>query len=244
MKAILFSAGLGSRLKPLTLHRPKALVEINGKTLLERNIAYLQQHGITDVIVNVHHYASQIIDAVNYNKGWGSNIAISDETDALLETGGGLKKAAWFFEGEEDFVVMNTDILTNMPLTSMIAQHQKQKPLATLAVSERSTSRYFLFNEANSLCGWRNVSTLEEKGPVLAFEPQQKKALKQLAFSGIHVISTRLFPLMQQEGKFSMVEVYLDLCASNRINSFNHTGSILVDVGKPESIEKAESIFM
>ena len=243
MKALLLAAGLGTRLQPFTLHHPKALAMVNGKTLLQRNIAYLQGHGIKEVIVNVHHFADQIIDAVNENKGWGSTITISDETDAVLETGGGLKNAAWYFEGEESFVVMNVDMLTDMPLSQMIQQHQSKNPLATLAITNRVSSRYFLFNTDNRLCGWRNTATMEEKGAVLGYTTIQKQTLQQKAFSGIHVINTQIFNLIQQEGKFSLVDVYMSLCAENTIEGFNHSDSLLIDVGKPESILKAETIF-
>ena len=151
MKAMLFAAGLGTRLKPWTDHHPKALALVNGKSLLQRNIEYLQQFGINEVIVNVHHFADQIIDAITQNEGWGSRITISDETDAVLETGGGLKKAAWYFEAEKDFVVMNVDILTDMRLDDMIRRHEAEQPLATLAVSDRTTSRYFLFDAASKV---------------------------------------------------------------------------------------------
>ncbi len=243
MKALLLAAGLGTRLQPFTLHHPKALAMVNGKTLLQRNVEYLQQQGIRDVIVNVHHFANQIIDAVNENKGWGSTITISDETDAVLETGGGLKKAAWYFEGEESFVVMNVDMLTDMPLSKMMAQHQSNQPLATLAITDRVSSRYFLFNTTNQLCGWRNTTTQEEKGAVLGYDAIQKQALQQKAFSGIHVINTKLFNRIQQQGKFSLVDVYMSLCADYTIEGFNHSDSLLIDVGKPESIIKAETLF-
>ena len=243
MKALLLAAGLGTRLRPFTLHHPKALAMVNGKSLLQRNVAYLQSHGIKDVIVNVHHFADQIIDAIETNKGWGSNITISDETDAVLETGGGLKKVAWYFEKEESFVVMNVDMLTDMPLTEMIQQHQANHPLATLAITDRASSRYFLFNPNNQLCGWRNTTTLEEKGAVLTYSEEQKQLLQQKAFSGIHVINSRIFKLIQQEGKFSLVDVYMSLCADNIIEGFDHTTSLLIDVGKPESIIKAEELF-
>jgi MurNAc alpha-1-phosphate uridylyltransferase len=237
MKAMIFAAGLGSRLKPWTDHHPKALAVVNGKSLLQRNIAYLQKHRIDEVIVNVHHFADQIIDAIEKNKGWGSTVTISDESDAVLETGGGLKKAAWYFETENDFVVMNADILTDMNLSAMILQHQQQKSLATLAVSDRDTSRYFLFDEQQILCGWRNVKTGEEK------ISRNNTALMQKAFSGIHVINVELVKLIKQEGKFSMVDVYLDLAKTHIISSYDHTGAMLIDVGKPESIAKAEVIF-
>jgi MurNAc alpha-1-phosphate uridylyltransferase len=232
---MIFAAGLGSRLKPWTDHHPKALAIVNGKTLLQRNIEYLQQHGIKDVIVNVHHFADQVIQAIEENKGWGSTVIISDETDAVLETGGGLKKAGWYLE--DDFVVMNVDILTDMNLSAMIAQHRQQSVLATLAVSDRDTSRYFLFDEQNILSGWRNVKTGEER------IVREARTLIQKAFSGIHVINASLLGLIKQEGKFSMVDVYLDLAKDHIISSYDHTGTKLIDVGKPESLVKAETIF-
>lgn len=238
MKAMIFAAGLGSRLKPWTDHHPKALAVVNRKSLLQRNIEYLQKHGIEDVIVNVHHFADQIIDTIEKNKGWGSKITISDETDAVLETGGGLKKAAWYFNDGNDFVVMNVDILIDMDLTAMIQQHKEQKPLATLAVSERETSRYFLFDEKHILSGWKNVKTGEER------IVRNGEKLIQKAFSGIHVINPLLLSGIKQEGKFSMVDVYLDLAKDHIISSYDHTGANMIDVGKPESIVKAEAVFI
>ena len=237
MRAMIFAAGLGSRLKPWTDHHPKALAVVNGKSLLQRNIEYLQKHNIREVIVNVHHFADQVIDAITKNKGWGTEVTISDETDEVLETGGGLKKAAWYFDNETDFVVMNADILTDMDLSAMITQHRQEKPLATLAVSSRDTSRYFLFDEKNILSGWRNVKTGEER------ISRNAEPFTQKAFSGIHVINAGLLQLIKQEGKFSMVDVYLDLAKEHIISSYDHTGKQLVDVGKPESIAKAEAIF-
>jgi MurNAc alpha-1-phosphate uridylyltransferase len=237
MKGMIVAAGLGSRLKPWTDHHPKALAVVNGKSLLQRNVEYLQKHGVTELIVNVHHFATQIIEAIEKNKGWGSAITISDETKEVLETGGGLKKAAWYFEGVEDFVVMNADILTDMDLSSMISQHQQKNSLATLAVSNRDTSRYFLFDEQNVLSGWRNVKTGEEK------IVRDTETLVQKAFSGLHVINASLLKMISQDGKFSMVDVYLDLAKNNTVSCYDHTGSQLMDVGKPESIAKAEIIF-
>jgi MurNAc alpha-1-phosphate uridylyltransferase len=237
IKAMIFAAGLGTRLKPWTDHHPKALAIVNGKSLLQRNIEYLQLVGIKNVIVNVHHFANQIIDAIETNNGWGSNITISDETDIVLETGGGLKKVAWYFEGEKDFVVMNVDMLTDMNLGAMIAQHQQQNAFATLAVTQRTTSRYFLFNKKNRLCGWRNKSTGDEKIIL------KDELLFEKAFSGIHIISSAIFSAMKQEGKFSMVDVYLSLAAENTIECYDHANTKLLDVGKPESILKAELLF-
>ena len=238
VRGMILAAGLGTRLKPWTDAHPKALAAVNGKSLLQRNIEYLQQFGIKEVIVNVHHFADQIIDAIQQNNGWGSIITISDETDAVLETGGGLQKAAWFFKN--DFVLMNVDILTDLDLQKMIDQHQQSKALATLAVTERTTSRYFLFNTQQELCGWRNVITGEEKPSSLS----SGEGVRQKAFSGIHVISPAIFSLMQQEGKFSMVDVYLSLCADHQIRYFDHSETKFIDVGKPESVAQAEKMFV
>ncbi len=240
MKAMILAAGLGTRLKPWTDHHPKALAVVNGKSLLQRNIEYLQQFGITEVLVNVHHFADQIVDAIQKNNGLGSTITISDETDEVLETGGGLKKAAWYFEGSSSFVLMNVDILTSLDLHGMIQAHESDQPLATLAISERSTSRYFLFDTRQYLKGWRNIQTGEEKPVGISTKIPE---LKQMAFSGIHIINPALLSLMARTGKFSMVDVYLDLCAQHSIRGYDHTGAVLVDVGKPESIIKAEQIF-
>jgi N-acetyl-alpha-D-muramate 1-phosphate uridylyltransferase len=237
MKAMLLAAGLGSRLKPWTDHHPKALAPVNGKPLLQRNIEYLQSFGITEVIVNVHHFSKQIIDAVTQNNGWGSHVTISDETHEVLETGGGLQKAAWFFTGQEPFLLMNADILTNLDIGAMLEAHTRLQPLATVAVTKRETSRYFLFDENGRLCGWRNVKTGEEK------LPRPAAVLQPFAFSGIHIISPTLFPLIRFTGKFSMVDVYLDVCAAHTIAAFDHSNGLLLDVGKPESLEQAARLF-
>ncbi|RYY30373.1 MAG: nucleotidyltransferase family protein [Chitinophagaceae bacterium] len=236
MKAIIFCAGLGTRFKPWTDQHPKALAVINGKSLLQRNVEYLQQAGIYDVVVNIHHFADQIEEAVNRSKGWGSRVVFSDERNEVLETGGGLLKAApHLIEG--DFVAINVDVLTNLPLNKMIAYHQSKGALATLAVSDRKTSRFFLFDENDRLCGWRNVSTGAEKISVT------QQAYNQKAFSGVHIINPQLFRLITQQGKFSMVDVYLDVSARNTVLAFDHTGTNFIDVGKPESVAIAEAMF-
>ena len=239
MKAMILAAGLGTRLKPFTDKHPKALALVNGKTILQRNIEYLSTFGIKEVIVNVHHFADQIIDLIKMNNGFGSNISFSDETEEVLETGGGIKKAAWFFEKEKhSFVVINVDILTDMDLKKMILQHEKNNPVATLAVTSRFTSRYFLFDEFDHLCGWKNEKTGERK------ISRESKNYIQKAFSGIHIISPKIFPLIKMKGKFSMVDVYLELAKTQMIDAFDHSDSKFIDVGKPESILKAEKIFM
>lgn len=237
MKAMILAAGLGTRLKPFTDEHPKALAVVNGKSLLQRNIEYLASFDITDVIVNVHHFPDQITDLINKNKGFGSNITISDERDQLLETGGGLVKAKDYFDANEPFVLMNVDVLTDLNLRSMIKQHRSTKALATLAVTHRITSRYFLFDELENLCGWKNIKTAEQK-----ISKESGKYFEK-AFSGVHVISPKIFPLIKLKGKFSMVDVYLQLCKTNCIMGFDHSTTKFVDVGKPESIAIAEAIF-
>jgi NDP-sugar pyrophosphorylase family protein len=237
MKAMILAAGLGTRLKPFTDQHPKALAVINGKSLLQRNIEYLASYGITDIIVNVHHFPDQITDAIKNDNGFGSNITISDEKDKVLETGGGLMKAKDFFDEEEPFVLMNVDILTDMNLRRMIKQHKSSKALATLAVTQRETTRYFLFDDLENLCGWKNVKTGEQKISKEAGKYFEK------AFSGIHVISPQIFSLVKLKGKFSMVDVYLQLCKTNCIMGFDHSTTKFIDVGKPQSIAIAEEIF-
>lgn len=243
MKAMIFAAGLGTRFKPWTDHHPKALALVNGKSLLQRNIEYLQQYGITDVVVNVHHFPDQIIEAVEANKGWGSTIRISDERDAVLETGGGLLKARHLLEDEEPFVTINVDILTNLNLHHLLAYHQQHKPLVSFAVTNRKTARNFLFDASDKLCGWRNLTTGEEKGPVLQYTEEEKQHLLVKAYSCVVVFEQRFFSLVKQTGKFSLTEPYLDLAAEHTILGYDHSGDVLVDVGKPESVAVAEEYF-
>lgn len=235
---MIMAAGLGTRLKPFTDKHPKALANVNGKTLLQRTIEYLARFNIKDVIINVHHFPGQIKQMLEKNKGFGSNITISDESDAILETGGGLKKAAWFFkDSNEPFVLMNVDVLTDMNLKQMIHEHINLKPVATLAVTTRHTSRYFLFDELPNLCGWRNEKTGEQK------ISREASRFYPKAFSGIHVISPKIFSLIKMEGKFSMVDVYLEIAKTYAITAFDHSNTKFIDVGKPDSIAKAEELF-
>jgi MurNAc alpha-1-phosphate uridylyltransferase len=237
IKAMILAAGLGTRLKPFTEKHPKALALVNGKSLLQRNIEYLQRHSIYNIIINTHHFASQIEETVISNNSWGSVVTISHE-EQVLETGGGLKYAAPFFESSDCFVLMNADVLTNMPLDKMIAQHIRQQPLATIATSSRSTSRYLLFDEKDILCGWQNINT----GEIKMARPAENYT--QQAFSGIHIISNRLLKCLNTfEGKFSIIDVYLKNAGNNLIQAFRHDGYLFVDVGRPESITVAESLF-
>jgi len=236
MKAIIYAAGLGTRFKPWTDQHPKALAVVNGKSLLQRNIEYLQQYGITEVVVNVHHFSKQVREAVIDNKGWGSKILISDETDKLLETGGGLMKAKHLLEGEEPFVSLNVDILTNMDLGKLIAYHHQHQPLITMGITSRNSSRVLLFDETNRLCGWKNQQTGEEKIAI------QKLNLIAKAYSCVVVYEPKIFSLIKQEGKFSIIDAYLDLAADHTILGYDHSGDHLVDVGKTESVAVAEAL--
>jgi NDP-sugar pyrophosphorylase family protein len=248
MQAMIFSAGLGTRFKPWTDKYPKALALVNGKTLLQRNIEYLQQFGIRDIIVNVHHFAEQIEDAIAKNKGWGSNIIFSDERIELLETGGGLLNAKKLFTPGERFITCNVDILTDLDINKLLAFHEESKALISFGVTDRKTSRYLLFDVNNRLCGWRNTKTGEERGPFLTFPKGEgtRNIIVEKAYSCVVVFEYDIFRLMEEAGfigKFSLIDVYLKLAANHLIMGYDHSGDRLVDVGKPESIALAESIF-
>ena len=236
MKAMILAAGLGTRFKPWTEKHPKALALVNGKTLLQRTIEYLQQYEITDVVVNIHHFADQLEEAIKKNKGWGSNITISDERDEVLETGGGVLKAKDFLK-DDTFLTINVDILTELNLKYFLSFHQQQQSLITLAVSDRKTSRYLLFNKYNRLCGWRNKKTGEEK--IIIHAPE----LTEKAYSGIAVFEPSVFDLIGLSGKFSLIDLYLSLATDNKIAGFVHSSVRLIDVGKPESVALAEQMF-
>jgi NDP-sugar pyrophosphorylase family protein len=242
MKAMIFAAGLGSRFKPWTDTHPKALALVNGKSLLQRNIEYLQQYGITRVVVNVHHFAGQIIDTVKKNNGWGSNISISDEQDEVLETGGGLLKAKELLKDDEPFVTINVDILTDLDLNKLIAFHRQHKPLISFAVSGRKTSRNFLFDEKNRLVGWTNTITGEER-LVFPSRSGETPGFMLKAYSCVVVFEQEALSLIRQRGKFSLTETYLDLAKDHLILGYDHSGDKFIDVGKPESISVAEGLF-
>jgi len=237
MIAMILAAGVGSRLKPFTDHHPKALAVVNGKTVLQRNVEYLLQAGIKKIVVNVYHFSEQIIKAVQQAKGWGTEMLISDESDALLETGGGIKKAVPLFGNVENILVMNADILTDLDLKTFITAHIENKAAATLAVSNRPSSRCFLFDENNLLCGWRNKGTGESRQPV------QANPVFEKSFSGIHIINESIFRHLPFVVKVSLLDVYLAMCASHRIVGFDHSGSKFIDIGTMEKLEKASQLF-
>ena len=235
---MIFSAGLGTRFKPWTDTHPKALAIVNGKSLLQRNIEYLRQYGITDVVLNVHHFPEQIIEAIKVNTGWGSNVVISDESDEVLETGGGLMKARHLLESDKIFISVNVDILTNLDLNKLMAFHQQHKPLVTFGVTNRKSSRVLLFDNDNRLCGWKNLQTGQEKISI------DKPNLVEKAYSCIVIYQPEIFSLIKQTGKFSIMDTYLDLAAEHVILGYDHSGDDLVDVGKPESVALAEKLFL
>lgn len=234
---MIFAAGLGTRLKPWTDSHPKALAPVNGKPLLQRNIEYLKKYGVRDMVINVHHFAEQVISFLEQQQYFGCNITVSHELGEPLETGGGLKKAAPHLADSDPFVVMNADILTDMDLEGMLTFHRQHQPLVTLAVTSRQSSRVFLFNDQHALCGWKNIQTGAERISI----PGSHTVAR--AFSGIHIMDPAILPLLTEEGKFSLVDVYLRLAKEYPILGYDHSGGILIDVGKPESIAVAEKYF-
>jgi len=250
MKAMILAAGLGTRLRPLTDNRPKALVELSGRTLLEITLSRLRTFGITEVIINVHHFADLVTDYLKSNNNFGMRIEVSRE-EVLLDTGGGLKKAAWFFledsaRLEEPFLLHNVDVISTIDLRRMLQFHSESHALATLAVQDRETSRYLLFNDHLQLCGRRAGPGLTS-GPTPSQRPDQKPEivrpsvrLQPLGFSGIHVISPRLLPMLTEEGVFSIIPSYLRLAAQGEnILAFRAEEYYWRDLGRPADLTQA-----
>ena len=235
MNAMIFAAGLGTRLRPYTNDRPKALVEVNGKPLIEWAIRRLRYCGFDTIVVNVHHFADQVINFLEENKGFGAHISISDERDLLLNTGGAIKKAQALL-GDEPFLIYNTDILSNYPLDKFYQDHLKSAALASLLVRQRQSSRYLLFDEAMHLCGWKNVKTGAEK---IARDTVLKEPL---AFSGIHVLSPGIFKRFPDTSVFSIIDVYLKAAESLVLRGVKDEESIWLDVGKVPALAKAEQL--
>ncbi len=244
MKAMILAAGLGTRLRPLTDDRPKALVEVAGRTMLEITLARLRNSGVREVIVNVHHFADMVVDYLKANNNFGMRIEVSRE-DILLDTGGGLKKAAWFFledsnrpqdpsGGEEPLLVHNVDVISTIDLRRMVQFHAEHQALATLAVQARETSRYLLFDEQQQLCGRR--AGRDGKTEMV----RSSRQTQALAFSGIHVISPRLLTMMTEEGVFSIINSYLRLAAAGeKILAFHADEYYWRDLGRPENVKQA-----
>jgi len=238
MKAMVLAAGLGTRLRPLTDNRPKALVEVGGRTLLEITLTRLREFGIGEVIINVHHFSSAILDYLQTNHNFGMKIEISPE-DVLLDTGGGLKRAGWFFlqdaaHNEEPFLLHNVDVISTIDFGAMLQQHKQSGALATLAVQKRETSRYLLFDGESQLCGRRIVK--QHKDEMI----RAAHRVDALAFTGIHVISPRMLTMMREEAAFSIIDLYLRLAGQGeRMRGFRADGYYWRDLGKLEQVQQA-----
>lgn len=244
MKAMIFAAGLGTRLRPLTNDRPKALVEVGGVAMLERVINRLKSHGITEIVINIHHFGEKIIEFIKENNNFGITIHISDERDLLLDTGGGILKAQQWLDGNEPIIIHNADILTDFDLHKMVEQHINSNADATLLVADRKTARYFYIGENNRLNGWTNISTGEVK-------PADYIALntdKLRAFGGVHIVSPSIFSELQNystEPKFSITPFYIDRCKDLKIMGYTPNEKYQWhDIGKIESIAIAEQEFI
>ncbi len=231
MKAMIFAAGLGTRLYPITKTIPKALAPYKGKPLLQHVIQNISDAGFDEIIINVHHFAEKIKDFLTLNNNFNQKIIISDETDCLLETGGGLFNAAEYFNNEP-FLVHNVDILSNIDLKKMYRYHLNSNAIATLAVQNRAGNKRLYFNKNKELCKWKNEKTGEEK-----YAKNCNNSPLSFAFSGIHVIEPEIFDYMYA-GKYSIIDTYLRVAQKEKITYFNHTGDLWADMGKPENFEK------
>ena len=254
MQAMIFAAGMGTRLKPLTDTMPKALVRVGGEPLIKHVIQNLSEAGVDRIVVNVHHFAQQIIDYLTENDNFGLDIRISDESAGLLETGGGIKHAAQLFAPDAPILIHNVDILSNVDLRRFYqraggllkadasAPTSADAPDALLLVSERKTQRYLLFDDTMRLVGWTNIATGEVKSPYPDLAP---KACRMYAFAGIHALSPRMLPLMQQfPDRFSIIDFYLQTCATHRIEGFAKDNLLLMDIGKLDTLAHAEEFLL
>jgi NDP-sugar pyrophosphorylase family protein len=239
-QAMIFAAGLGTRLKPLTDRIPKALVRVGNKTLLERVIDILKDADTDEIVINVHHFAEQIRDFLDDHSNFNTDIRISDESDRLLDTGGGLRKASSLFNGVDPILIHNVDILSNVNLKEFYERNKNFK--ATLLVSSRKTSRYLLFDDNNRLVGWTNIQTGEVKSPYKDLNPND---CHQYAFSGIHLFSPSLFPEMQSfPDKFGIIDFYLKVCGEIEIHGEVKDDLQLMDVGKLDTLAQAEDFIL
>lgn len=228
-KAMILAAGLGTRLKSLTEHKPKALLEWEGKPLLEHIILKLKSNGFTSIIINVHHYAEMIMDFVQQSDHFGINIEFSYEKDELLDTGGGIANASWFF-GEDPFLVYNVDIISNIDLRALFSAHINSEAIATMAVKERVTTRSLLMNKSGFLKGWRDNRT----GETILVD-QDREELFPIAFSAIHVMDPKVFSLFPKEKRFPLMPFYLQLAAIHPVYLYRHDRDSWTDMGKMES---------
>ncbi len=245
-KALILAAGLGTRLRPVINDRPKALVEVAGVTMLERVVNRMKQYGITEITINVHHLAQQIVDFVASRNNFGVQIHFSDERDLLLDTGGAIVAARRWLDGNEPFLVHNADILTDLDYGDMEREHLASGALATILVKHRPTQRYFLFDKNKRLCGWINKATGETRPSGLVFEADGK--YDEMAFGGIYVLSPAIFPALEayatKNRVFSITPFYVDHCRSLPIHAYCPDREYLwLDVGKPDTLARANEIF-
>ena len=238
MKAMIFAAGLGTRLRPLTNDRPKALVEVKGVTLLEINIRRLIHFGVREIIINTHHFAEKIKAFLEQKGNFGIRIVISHEVEKPLETGGGLKQAAWFFDDNKPFFICNADILSNIDLSKMYAYHLKNSALATYAIQRRDTSRYMLHDTEGVLCGWMNTNTKTVK----IARCQSAAVLSMDAFSCFHVVNPAIFKTTPDGDFFSIIDWYLKICNAYPIVGYRHDDDIWCDIGTPQTLAEAAKI--
>ena len=236
MKAMILAAGLGTRLGALTEKQPKALVTVQGRTLLELVLRKLAACGFDEIIINIHHFAAQIKAYLAAHRNFGLHLALSDESGQLLDTGGGIRKAAWFFDDGKPFLVHNVDIISDIDLAQVYAAHRAADAMATLCCTARQSSRHFLFDAGDRLCGWQNAKTGERKITVDA-----PTRLRPMAFNGIHVIDPALMTRMPQSGAFSIVDAYLRLSPHALIKGFDAPHACITDAGKPEALAQLQS---
>lgn len=238
MKAMVFAAGLGTRLRPYTNDRPKALVELAGQTLLAHTLTKLKKSGINEVVVNVHHFADMVIDYLKQQDYFGLTIYISDERELLLDTGGGLLKARQWL-GDAPFLIHNVDIITNLNIDALLAAHMRQKPLSTLAVRQRKTSRYLQFSPDNMLAAWYHAGTGERR------VSREVEVVNNWAYSGVSVISPQLFEYFPSDREvFSIIDVWLAAAQTGAVYAFPHTTDQWIDVGKPAALAHAEKLLL
>jgi len=238
MRAMILAAGLGTRLKPLTDSTPKALIKIKGYTLLELQINKLKAEGFNQIIINVHHFAEQIKNYLKQNNFFDCTVEISDESSKLLDTGGGLKKATHFFSDGSPFLVYNVDILSNISLNKLMEFHLASKRITTLAVQKRQSSRKFLFDNRNTLCGWMN-----EKSGERVITRDEQSELFPYSFSGIQVVDPKIFKYFPDKDVFSLIELYLSVAKKEKIIGYVHNEDEWMDLGKLENLSEAEKTF-
>ncbi len=239
MKAMILAAGLGTRLLNETKEKPKALVEVAGKPLLQHAIEKLKKEGVTEIVVNVHHFPELIVSWID-SHDFNIPIHVSDESEMLLETGGGLKKAAPFLKGNDPVIIYNVDVLSDVGLEKVKTAHLDSGALATLVVRYRKTSRYLKFDDQMRLMGWVNKKT----GELKISRPGNFEAAVEMAFSGIQIVQPEIFDLMPAENKFSITDFYLKLAEQHLVKGFFDESEFWMDVGKPDELERAKKLYL